>query len=247
MSRMIRRRSWRKISWIRATVSGVVLLVGLPVCSSSSTDGRPALNRACHWNTCVRFEALVPEALLNHFEDFRSTFPKICTKSDAHSLFLSLIHCQIRRASRTRLHTTRIKTDYAIPHTWNLASRLAKHGCPTIYRCLALRQLLCRWWHQSGKFWIHPHIMSAVSPKIGNVQLPICEFGSTFAPKKVQYRSASPLSGYIHRVKSWRESVGERSGSQFAMRWDAELMVDCYWRHKGGVADECSGRCERER
>jgi len=39
-----------------------------------------------------------------------------------------------------------------------LASRLAKHGCPTIYRCLALTQLLCRWWHQSGKFWIHPRM-----------------------------------------------------------------------------------------
>ena len=50
-------------------------------------------------------QALVPEALLNHFEGFCSTFPKICTKSDAHSsLFLSLIYCQIRHASRKRLH-----------------------------------------------------------------------------------------------------------------------------------------------
>ena len=40
----------------------------------------------------------------------------------------------------------------------NFASRLAKHGCPTIYRCLALTQLLCSWWHQYGKFWIQPRM-----------------------------------------------------------------------------------------
>jgi hypothetical protein len=57
MSWMVRRRSWRPCSWMRATFSGVVQHVGLPVCSSSSTDVRPVLNRACHWNTCVRLKS----------------------------------------------------------------------------------------------------------------------------------------------------------------------------------------------
>jgi hypothetical protein len=43
----------------------VVQLVGLPVCSSSSTDVRPVLNRACHWNTCVRLTIWSPKACWN--------------------------------------------------------------------------------------------------------------------------------------------------------------------------------------
>ena len=54
-------------------------------------------------------QALVPEALLNHFEGFRSTFPKIGTKFEAHSLFLSLIHRKNRHASRTRLQINAYK------------------------------------------------------------------------------------------------------------------------------------------
>jgi len=42
---------------------------------------------------------------------------------------------------------------------WNLARRLAKHACSTIYRCLALIQMLCRWRHQSGNFWINPRTL----------------------------------------------------------------------------------------
>jgi len=48
-------------------------------------------------------QALVPEALLNHLEGFRSTFPKIGTKFDAHSLFLSLIQHENHHGSRTGL------------------------------------------------------------------------------------------------------------------------------------------------
>ena len=54
-------------------------------------------------------QALVPEALLNHFEGFRSTFPKIGIKFDAHSLFLSLIHRKNRHASRTRVQINACK------------------------------------------------------------------------------------------------------------------------------------------
>jgi hypothetical protein len=37
---------------------------------------------------------LVLEGFLYHCESLCSTFPKIGTKSEAHSLFLSLIHCE---------------------------------------------------------------------------------------------------------------------------------------------------------
>ena len=48
-------------------------------------------------------QALIPEALLIHFENFCSTFPKIGTKSDAHSQFVSLIHREKSHGARTRL------------------------------------------------------------------------------------------------------------------------------------------------
>ena len=59
---MVQRRSWLTSSWIHATVSGVVQLVGLPVCSASSTDVRPVLNQACHWNTCAQLKLWSPKA-----------------------------------------------------------------------------------------------------------------------------------------------------------------------------------------
>jgi hypothetical protein len=46
---------------------------------------------------------LVPEGLLNHCESLCSTFLKIDTKFDAHSLFLSLIHHENRHRSCTWL------------------------------------------------------------------------------------------------------------------------------------------------
>ena len=53
--------------------------------------------------------ALVSDALLNHFEGFHRTFPKIGTKFDAHSLFFSLIHHENRYGSCTRLQTNACK------------------------------------------------------------------------------------------------------------------------------------------
>jgi hypothetical protein len=38
----------------------------------------------------------------------------------------------------------------------NLAHLLIRHGSTNIYRCFALPQLLYRWRHQSGIFWIPP-------------------------------------------------------------------------------------------
>jgi hypothetical protein len=45
------------------------------------------------------------EDLLSHCEGLRSAFPKIGTKSAAHSLFISLISHENSHRSRTRLHT----------------------------------------------------------------------------------------------------------------------------------------------
>jgi hypothetical protein len=50
---------------------------------------------------------------------------------------------------------TRMKTSHVHPATCNLAHRLTRHCSPTIYRCFALPQLLYRWLHQSGIFWIY--------------------------------------------------------------------------------------------
>jgi hypothetical protein len=51
-----------------------------------------------------------------------------------------------------------MKTAHLHPVTFNLA--LTRHSSPTIYRCFALAQLLYRWRHQSGIFWIPPRIFS---------------------------------------------------------------------------------------
>jgi hypothetical protein len=51
---------------------------------------------------------------------------------------------------------TRVKTVHVHPAKCNLARWLTRHSSPTIHRCFALPQLLYRWRHQSGKFWIAP-------------------------------------------------------------------------------------------
>ena len=104
ISWMVWHRSWWTSSWIHATVSGVVQLLVLRVfvivnwCATGLEPGMPLK----HLRTT---QALVPEGLLNHCESLCSTFPKIGTKFDAHLLFLSLIHCENRHRSRTRLQT----------------------------------------------------------------------------------------------------------------------------------------------
>jgi hypothetical protein len=49
---------------------------------------------------------------------------------------------------------TRVITAQVHPATCNLAHWITRHGSPTIHRCFALPQLLYRWRHQFGKFWI---------------------------------------------------------------------------------------------
>jgi hypothetical protein len=51
-----------------------------------------------------------------------------------------------------------VKTAHVLPATCNFSHWITRHGSPTIYWCFVLSQLLYRWWHQYGIFWIHPHI-----------------------------------------------------------------------------------------
>jgi len=52
-----------------------------------------------------------------------------------------------------------VKTAHVDQAMCNLAKWLTRHGSPTVYRCFALPQLLYRWQHQSGRFWIPPCIL----------------------------------------------------------------------------------------
>jgi hypothetical protein len=130
-----------------------VQLVGLPVCLSP-TDVRLVLNQAFHWNTWVQPKIW----LMNHWEGLHSTFPKIDTKSDAHLLFLFLIHSENCHRSHTRLQIHSVKTAHVHPTTCKFAHWLTRHGSP-IYWCFALPQLLYRWRHQSPVFCIQPHMI----------------------------------------------------------------------------------------
>ena len=67
------------------------------------------LERGMSLKHLCTIHVFVPEALLNHFDGFRSTFPNIGTKCDTHSLFLSLIHHENRHGSRTRFQINACK------------------------------------------------------------------------------------------------------------------------------------------
>jgi hypothetical protein len=60
-------------------------------------------------------------SLLNHCEGLRSTLPRISTKFDAHSLFLSLIHRENRHRSRRRLQWE-LPTSTQLRTTWQTDS-----------------------------------------------------------------------------------------------------------------------------
>ena len=156
MSRMVWRRSWQMSSWIRTTVSGVVQLVGLPVCLSSSTDVQPVLNQVCHWNTCVRLKLWSPKPCWIILRVSVALFPRLA-QNLMHTR-CSFLWSIVKIGTGHILQTDACKNCQRHPNYKNLARWLAKHGSPTTYRCFALPQLLYRWWHQYGKFWINPCI-----------------------------------------------------------------------------------------
>jgi hypothetical protein len=104
----------------------------------------------------VYFCSLVPKGLLNHCEGLRSTFPKIGTKFDGRSLFLSLIPRENRHRSCSWLQINACENCPRPPSYVQLGTLTTRHGSSTIYRCFALPQLQYRWQHQSGKLWIPP-------------------------------------------------------------------------------------------
>ena len=145
--------------WIRVTVSGVVQLLCLPVCSLSSTDVRPVLNRAWHWNTCARLKLWSPKTCWIIVRFSVALFTRLA-QNLMHTrccFFWSIV-----KIATVHVHDskqTRVKTTHFYPAMCNLAYWLARHASPAIYRCFALPQLLYRWRHQSRKFWIPPRIL----------------------------------------------------------------------------------------
>jgi len=157
MSWMVRRHSWWTSSWIHATVSGAVQLLGLPVCLSLSTDVQPVLNQACHWNTCARLKLWSLKACWIIVRVSITLFPRLAQNLMHTCSFLWFIV----KIATGHVHDSKqmcVKAAHVHPATCNLAHWFIRHGCPTIPRCFTLPQLLYRWRHQSGKFWIPARI-----------------------------------------------------------------------------------------
>jgi hypothetical protein len=100
-------------------------------------------------------------------------------------------------------HQTRVKTAHVLSATCNLAHWLARHGSPTIYRCFKLPQLLYRWRHQSGIFWIHPRTYLPLCVKTQGV--PAC---SALETERSQHgRAAARLSSNSFLIQPSRFCV----------------------------------------
>jgi len=156
MSWMVRHQSRWMSSWICATVSGVVQLLGLPVCSSSSTDVWLVLNGACHLNTCARLKLCSQKACWIIMRVSVALFPRLA-QNLMHTCCSFL--WSIVKITTDHVHDSkqmRVKTAHVHPAMCNLAHCLTRCSSPTIYWCCALPQLLYRWQHQSGKFWMPP-------------------------------------------------------------------------------------------
>jgi hypothetical protein len=160
---MVRRRTWRMSSWNRATVAGDCESSCVFVIVNWYATDLPGM-RLKHLRTT---QDLVPEGLLNHCESFRSTFHKTVTKCEAHSFFF---FWSIVKISTDHVHDSKqtlVETAHFHPATCNLAHWLIRHVSPTIYQCFALPQLLNRWRHQSGIFWMQPRIKHVILSLLG--------------------------------------------------------------------------------
>jgi len=127
-----------------------------PKCSSSSTEVWPVLNRACHWNTCARLKLWSPKACWIIVRVYVALFPRLAQNlmHNRCSFLWSIVKVATDHVYDSK--QTGVKTAHIHPATCNLAHWLITHGSPNIYRCFTLPQLLYRWRHQSGKFWIPP-------------------------------------------------------------------------------------------
>jgi hypothetical protein len=88
---------------------------------------------------------LVHEGLFNHFEGLRSTFPKVGTKFDAHSLFLSLTHRKNRHRLRTR--PKRLEGALAVVATATVGSACTQRA----QVCLVTGTMVFRWCFLHGQ------------------------------------------------------------------------------------------------
>jgi len=158
MSWMVHHWSWWTSSWICATVSGVVQLLSFPVCLSLSTDVRPVFNQACHWNTCAQLKLWsLKKACWIIVRVSVALFPRLA-QNLMHTCCSFL--WSILKITTGYIHNSKqmhVKNAHVHPATCNLAHWPTRHDSLTIYQCF-VPQLLCRWRHQSRKFWIPPHI-----------------------------------------------------------------------------------------
>jgi hypothetical protein len=79
------------------------------------------------------------ERLWNHCQVLRCTFSKICTKLDAHSLFLRQIHHKVASGQICDSKQKDVRYQHVHLSVWNFVA------------WLALLHLLYRWQHQSQK------------------------------------------------------------------------------------------------
>ena len=129
---------------------------------------RPVLNRACHWNTYARLKLWSPKVCWIIVRVSVALFLRLAQNlMDTHCSFLQSI-TKIATGHVHNAKQTHVKTAHVHPATCNLAHWLIRHGSPTTYRCFMLPQLLYRWWHQSGKFWIPPRMVRSHHTKLSS-------------------------------------------------------------------------------
>jgi hypothetical protein len=107
-------------SLIFSTFSVILLVLGRPERSSSTTDIRPTLKRECHTKTS--------KSLRKHFKGFGRGFTELHAKLDADTLLDFTIH---RRQNETRSRkSTRVKA--VLVHSAVSRGRLMQQACGSV-------------------------------------------------------------------------------------------------------------------
>jgi hypothetical protein len=133
--------------------------VGLTTLPATSTDWRLVLNEARHWNTCVRLRIWSPKACWIIVRVSVALFPRLA-QNVMHTRWSFLL--SIMKIATGQVHYSQInsvKTANVHPATCSFVHWLIRHGITTIFLCFALPQMLYRWRHQSGMFWIPPRVL----------------------------------------------------------------------------------------
>lgn len=150
--------------WILATMSGVVVLMGLPVCSSLSMNVWPAWTECVvqtpMYGSCFLLQTLVNIAnitIIKYHIDIATS--ENGTKFNPYSLLLSHTHHKI---VTHHVHDSKYKTWSQFVHslTWICIHWLPRYVSTSIYCYIMLLWLLSRWQHKSWLFLILSHILS---------------------------------------------------------------------------------------